>query len=108
MHEQTRTTTHTTQSPAGPGIFDDPDAGQQGGAVRINSGLHSTSLPVGGLTVGQIRERYADVLEIGPQNTAVIDGQPVGDETIVRVGQNLLFVEQAGEKGRGRIPPRAA
>jgi hypothetical protein len=56
-------------------------------------------LPVGNLTVGEIRLRFGDRLDIDPHSQAVLDGQEVDDSTRVSVGQALTFVRKAGEKG---------
>lgn len=85
----------------GPGglgnMFD--DCGGQGGLVTVNHGLHTEQLPVGGMTVAQIRGRYADRFDIDPFSQAQIDGRDVGDDVAVRPGQLLMFVRHAGEKG---------
>ena len=80
---------------------DDADAGP--GMAVVGSGIYSERLPVGGLSVEAIRQRFADRLDIDPRATAVLDGEAVGDEgTPVRAGQTLIFVRWAGEKGRRR------
>jgi hypothetical protein len=57
-------------------------------------------LPVGNMTVGEIRLRFRDRLDIDPQSQAVVDGQEVDDSAQVMIGQVLTFVRKAGEKGR--------
>jgi hypothetical protein len=56
-------------------------------------------LPVGNLTVSEIRMRFGDRLDIDPQSQAVLDGQEVDESTRVTIGQALAFVRKAGEKG---------
>jgi len=67
--------------------------------VTVSSGPYLEQLPVGNLTAGEIRRRFADRFDIDPQAQAILDGQPVGDETTVRAGQSLMFTRRAGEKG---------
>ena len=70
-----------------------------GGLVTVNHGLHTEPLPVGNMSVAEIRARYADRFDIDPQSRAQIDGHIVDDSTVVRPGQILMFVRHAGEKG---------
>jgi hypothetical protein len=83
---------------AGPAGLDFADAAV-GGAVTVSHGVHHESLPVGNMTVGEIRRRYADRFDIDPGSTAELDGRTAGDETVVRPGQMLAFARRAGEKG---------
>ena len=70
--------------------------------VTVCSGLYSEPLPVGDMTVGEIRARYHDRFDIDPESHAMVDGHDVGDDTVVKPGQLLTFVRRAGEKGEGR------
>ena len=88
--------------PGGLGTIFDGDAG--GGMVTVTHGLHQEMLPVANQTVGQIRTRLADRLDIPPDGRAQLDGNDVGDDVVVRPGQSLMFVHRAGEKGRARRP----
>ncbi len=84
----------------GASLFDDaPDAHQP---VSVSSGPYAESLPVGNMTVGEIRRRFRDRLDLDPHSQAVLDGHDVSDDTVVRPGQALMFTRRAGEKGRGR------
>jgi hypothetical protein len=84
----------------GPGAPSDVfSQGDVGGLVTVNHGLHTEQLPVGNMTVGEIRARYTDRFDIDPHSQAQIDGTPVGDDTVCRPGQMLMFVRHAGEKG---------
>jgi hypothetical protein len=89
---------------AGPGGVDDifgPGDASPGTAL-ISSGIHMASCPAG-LSVRELRRRYADAYEIGPSSTALLDGNEVSDEsTVVREGQSLTFVARVGEKGARR------
>jgi len=84
--------------PTGPADPWDGDAGP--GLVQVATGLYAERLPVAGRTVAQIRDGFADRLDIDPQAVPVIDGRRVTDEqTVVDAGQHLAFVRYAGEKG---------
>jgi hypothetical protein len=86
-----------------PGAGSDPwdDTAEAGtGTAVVGSGIYSERLPVAGMSVEAIRQRFADRLDIDPRATAVLDGEAVQDEhTPVRTGQTLIFVRWAGEKG---------
>ncbi len=92
---------HRTDFGTGPsgesGIF--PADGDPGGAVTVCHGPYSEQLPVGEMTVRQIRERFGDRLDIDPQSQAIVDGNEVNGSTVVQAGQLLTFVRKAGEKG---------
>jgi len=75
-------------------------AGNGTGRVTVCHGPYCEDLPVGGLTVGSVRERFRDRLDIDPASQAVLDGREVTDGTVVRQGQLLTFIRRAGEKGR--------
>jgi hypothetical protein len=79
------------------GIFDAaPDANLP---VTVSSGPYAEQLPVGNLSVGEIRRRFRDRLDLDPNSQAVLDGHDVGEDVVVRPGQALLFTRRAGEKG---------
>ena len=101
MPEQTLPTHERHGAPgAGPGLFDEaPDCQLP---VTVSSGPYAEQLPVGNLSVGEIRRRFRDRLDLDPNSQAVLDGNDVGDEVVVRPGQALMFTRRAGEKGRAR------
>lgn len=81
----------------GGGLFDEsPDCQLP---VTVSSGPYAERLPVGNMTVGEIRQRYRDRFDLDPQSQAVLDGNDVGDDAVVRHGQALMFCRRAGEKG---------
>lgn len=59
-------------------------------------------LPVAGMTVGEIRRRLADRLNIDATAQAMVGGRDVGDDVTLRSGESLYFRRQAGEKGAPR------
>jgi hypothetical protein len=69
--------------------------------VTVQSGLHVTPLPVAGLTVREIRQRFRDRLDIDPNSQARIQHQAVSEDTVVQPGQILYFGRQSGQKGAG-------
>jgi hypothetical protein len=73
--------------------------------VTVSSGPYAEQLPVGGMSVGEIRRRFRDRFDLDPQSQAVLDGNDVGDHTVVRPGQALMFVRRAGEKGYALCRP---
>ncbi len=82
--------------PALGSVFDGPAPAS---LVTVSHGLHAQALPVGGMTVGQVRTRLRDLLDIDPESQAVLDGQDVDDSTVIRDARLLLFVRRAGDKG---------
>ena len=67
--------------------------------VSVVSSPFMERLPVAGMTVREIRARYRDRLEIDPRSQPVLHWLPVTEDTVVRGGQNLVFVRQSGEIG---------
>src|ERR1019366_655092 len=89
-----------SEQEAGPGGFGAPfDNDESNTAVTVTSGIYAEQLPVGNSSVGEIRTRFRDRLDIDPQSVAILDGRDVDDQTAVRAGQVLMFVRRAGEKG---------
>ncbi len=78
-------------------IFDGDSAGDP--PVTVTSGIHREDLPLGNNSVGEIRRRLRDRLDIDPHATAILDGHEVGDDVVVRPGQALMFSRRLGEKG---------
>jgi hypothetical protein len=107
MQEQTISATETNGPASGAGLFDDSSDG--GGLASVSSGVYAEQIPVAGMTVGDIRRRYADRFDIDPESQAVVDGQDVGDDVVLGVGQSLMFTHRSGEKGAARrVLPLAA
>ena len=53
-----------------------------------------------GMTLGEIRHRLADRFRIEPGSTMHVNGQLVDDEhRVIRTGEHIEFLRQAGEKG---------
>ena len=97
MNERIRPDSERHGASGGAGIFDEvPDIQLP---VTVSSGPYAEPLPVGGMTVGEVRRRFRDRLDLDPASQAVLDGHDVGDDVIVRPGQALMFTRRAGEKG---------
>ncbi len=97
MAEQTRSRSSETRP--GPSGLDDPF--ESGGAVHVRRAFQHEWLPVGGMTVGEIRRRFQDRFDIHADARASLNGDNVTDESVVvRAGDRLEFAPRAGEKGR--------
>jgi hypothetical protein len=82
------------------GSLDDIFSADEGGLVTVSSGLHNDErLPVANMTVGEVRRRFADRMDIDQHSRATVDGHDVDDTTVLRPGQLLIFMQHAGEKG---------
>ncbi len=101
MQERNRPQTFGQLGPGGLGDPMAPVSGPDGGLVEVSYGPYSEALPVGGMTVGEIRRRYRDRFDIQPDSRAVLGGADASDETVVTAGQQLSFSRRAGEKGGG-------
>ncbi len=101
MTEQTRGQGQIERTPPPGGGIDSVWPGEdRGGLVQVGTGLYTERLPVGGMSIDDIRETFADRLDIDPGAQPVVDGQLVTDgSTRVEPGQRLAFVRHAGEKG---------
>ena len=101
MNERSRQAAHAlTPGGAGDGdggFFDVPV--ESDGMAHVSHGPFVEQLPVANLSVSQVRERFADRLDIHPEAVALLDGDPVDDGATVRAGQTLSFIRPAGEKG---------
>ena len=58
-----------------------------------------TNQPLNGMTVGEVRDRYAESLNIPDGATASINSIPVEDEQVLVNGEELLFAKPLGTKG---------
>lgn len=82
-------------APGGSPFDDDaPD-----GLATVSHGPYAETLPVAGMSVGEVRRRFRDRLDIDPDAVAVVDGHEVADDHAVRDGELVTFVRRAGEKG---------
>ncbi len=73
--------------------------------AMVSHGPYAEALPVGGMTVLEIRRRFGDRLDIDPESIPIIDGEQATEDTVVGEGQSLIFTRRAGEKGLERRLP---
>ena len=52
-----------------------------------------------GLSVGQVRERFADALNIPDGATVTVNGIAVEDGQVIVDGEEVLFAKPLGQKG---------
>ena len=97
----------TGPPPGTPSFAGNAGGEASGGTAMVSHGPYMERLPVDRMTVGEIRARFCDRLDIDPASQAVIDGQEVDENTVVEVGQLLTFVRRAGEKGLPGVPADA-
>ena len=77
-----------------------PNTDADGGTlITLSSWPYCEQIPAGGMTVGEIRRRYAERMDLDPLSQATIDGHEADNETVIAAGQVLMFVRRAGEKG---------
>ena len=100
MNERIRPQRETAGGGIGAAIFAGPDPVSQN--ILVTNGLYRETLPMANSSVGEIRRRLSERLDIDPQAQAVLDGTEVGDHVIVQPGQALMFMRRAGEKGWGK------
>lgn len=99
MKEKKKTAPEKQAGAGGGGIFDGPPIPAVTETVSISSGPYAEELPVGGMTVGGIRQKFSDRLDIAKQAQAILNGNPVADDIVVKAGEALMFIQHAGEKG---------
>ncbi len=102
MQEQQRPTVETGPNGGGIDNFFGQDASP--GMAQVMSGYYGESVPVAGMTVGEIRRRFGSRFDVDPNSQAVIDGRDVGDDEVIQEGQTLMFTHRAGEKGAWMLP----
>src|ERR1041385_6056272 len=100
MNEKSKSHRESIGAPGGLGnVF--TDTLETAPIVTVASGPYAEQLPVGNMTVGEIRQRFRDRFDIDPRAHAVVNGNDVDDQTVVRGGETLYFATRAGEKGVG-------
>ena len=72
---------------------------EETGNVQVIHGIYMHSQPLGGMTVRRARAELFERLNLDPDAMAVVDGNPVDEDTILAEGQTLNFVKHAGERG---------
>ena len=73
------------------------------GTINVVYGAHDLDMPLAGLTVEEIQFRLRDLLNVGMDAEAYLDGMVVVDKTItVFVGQRLEFMRPMERKAWAR------
>jgi len=67
--------------------------------ATVSHGPYAEQLPVAGMTVGEVRKRFGDRLDIHPESTPLIGGKAVDPSTRIQAGEVLMFIRRSGEKG---------
>ena len=72
--------------------------------VTITYGIHRVSMPLAGLTVEEIQVGLGDVLNVGREVEAYLNGNRVAGTTLVRSADTLDFMRTFGRKGSSDLP----
>jgi len=81
-----------------PSMFDaKPDPENKN--VTVSSGPYCEVVPVAGMSVKEVRRRFADRFDIAPQSASVVNGNPTSEDSLLKENDMLMFVHHAGEKG---------
>lgn len=74
--------------------------------ITITSGPYLEQVPLAGgpTTVGDLRRRFGNRLDIDPAAIAVVGGRTADANTRVGPGDTVMFIHRAGEKGVSWIP----
>lgn len=83
----------------GDSIFDAVPDLPTNNVVNVSSGPYSEELPVAGTTVGEVRRRFSDRLDIDDQAVSIVNGKTADENHLLSAGESLMFVRHAGEKG---------
>ena len=90
-------------APTGGSIFDSVPGLPENKTCNVSSGPYSEDLPVGGTTVGEVRKRFSDRLDIDPGSVSIVNGEPQDENYLLNAGESLMFVRHAGEKGGAHV-----
>lgn len=73
--------------------------------TKVSYGVHEGMVEAVGKTVADVRAAVAQIMNL-PQNAgAIIGGQRVDDSHVIKEGQEVEFVKEAGVKGFTRFTP---
>lgn len=103
MTEQTRRRTRPAAPVGGIDALDplaSPAAQDRTRNATLQSSFFAGPLPIAGMTVGEVRRRFAVSHFIEPGSDVVIDREPAGEDTVIRAGQIVTFVRYSGVKGK--------
>lgn len=72
--------------------------------VTVSYGIHRVSMPLAGLTVAEIQVGLGDVLNVGREVEAYLNGKRVAGHALVRPDDWLEFMRTFGRKGSSDLP----
>lgn len=67
--------------------------------VHVSSGASSGNFPVAGRTVKEVGEFLREVLNVDKLSTALVNGNNVDANYVIKPGDNLEYIKPAGQKG---------
>jgi hypothetical protein len=103
MKEKKKTPQQQAGGNGGSDPFDQiPDATERKSA-SVSSGPYAEDLPVAGMTVGEVRKKFASQMDIAPNAQSIINGHPADETDIIKAGECLQFIQHAGEKGVAKV-----
>lgn len=70
--------------------------------VKLSYGVHEMMAAAVGHTVAQVRDMYSQIMNLPGDVSAVINGKKVSADHIIKQGEEVEFVKEAGVKGAGR------
>lgn len=72
----------------------------QGGAAKIKSGVYSQTGDFAGKTVAEVREMFGQQWKIADDAEARNGKQEVGEDYVIKPGDEIQFHKRWGEKGQ--------
>lgn len=67
--------------------------------ITVLNGASDYSLPLVGKTVGWVREKYGEALNIPKDAQAIIEAKQVSDDHVIIAGSQLEWMRELGRKG---------
>lgn len=72
--------------------------------VNVSYGIHQITMPLSGLTVAEIQVGLGDVLNVGHEAEAYLNGKRVAGNALVCPDDWLEFMRTFGRKGSSDLP----
>lgn len=69
------------------------------GQVQVISGANNDAYPFAGLTVGAVRSSLENIINIGANDVATLNGQRVDEDTVLPADSTLSFSPTLAQKG---------
>jgi hypothetical protein len=70
-----------------------------GSNTLVSGPTRLTGQTLTGYTVAQVRERFADALNIPSGASVTVNGQSVADTQVLVDGEEIIFAKPLGQKG---------